>query len=159
MWTTNIDVIAKERIRLVSAGYNFCRFCFLVKLYLSTGGIYWRALSNEVQPSYWDWRRNTHRTKYRKIPCRYHTRPEASLTMACSCGAQDDPYLSHSLHDWTCMDFLQNILDRTNVEINAKKHASKQTKKTPNRCIFINFFCLFVCRLLLHWFWQNWREM
>lgn len=49
--------------------------------------------------------------------------------MACSCGAQDDQYLSHSLHDWTCMDFLQNILDWTHVEINVKnKQANKQKK-------------------------------
>lgn len=24
--------------------------------------------------------------------------------MACSCGAQDDRYLPHPLHVWTCMD-------------------------------------------------------
>lgn len=152
MWTTNIDVIAKERIKLVSAGYNFCRFCFFVKLYLSTLGIYWRALSNEVQPPYWDWRRNTHRTKYRKIPCRYHTRPEASLTMACSSGAQVDPHLTHSLHYWTCMDFLQSILDWTNVEINTNK-THKQTNLTD---AFSETF-LFVYRLLLScfFFWQN----
>lgn len=28
--------------------------------------------------------------------------------MACSCGAQDDRYLPHPLHVWTCMDFLEN---------------------------------------------------
>lgn len=50
MWTTNIDVVAKERIELVSAGYPFCTFMKLK----SHQEIYCRAVSNEVQPSYWD---------------------------------------------------------------------------------------------------------
>lgn len=82
MWTTNIDVIAKERIKLVSAGYTFCRFCFFMKLNSTRGSIVEHLAMKYSRPTETG-ERNTHRTNYREIPCcwsnriSYHTRPEA----------------------------------------------------------------------------------
>lgn len=83
MWTTNIDVIAKERIKLVSAGYTFCRFCLVYEIIITKRSIIEHLAMKYSLPT-GTGERNTHRTGYRKIPCcwssqmSYHTRPEAS---------------------------------------------------------------------------------
>lgn len=80
MWTTNINVVAKDRIKLVSAGYTFCRF---MNLRFTKRSIVEHLAMKYSLPTETG-KRNTHRTNYRKIPCCWsnrtslHTWPEAS---------------------------------------------------------------------------------
>lgn len=89
-----------------------------------------------------------------KHRCQWHVAVELRMT-----------HTSHILYMiglvWISYKIFLIGLMLKSMQIEIKPHTGKQTTKKPttNRCIFRIFFCLFVCHLLLHWFWQSWREI
>lgn len=57
--------------------------------------------------------------------------------MACSCGAQDDRYLPHPLHVWTCMDSYK-IIFLSVVIIKSEKKGKKTDVFRINIVFLIN---------------------